>query len=463
MQDDILTTIRERKMSGFQIRAVVVALAIIIMDGFDIAAMAFAAPALTKAWGIGPEQLGIILSASLFGMAVGAILFSPLGDRIGRRGLTNLSLTLVVVGMVVSVLSPDVGWLFVGRFVTGIGIGAMSQLNAYVSEYASASRRGFVVGIYATGFPIGATVAGFIAGAVVPALGWHSIFLVGAILSAVLLAIAVFFLPESLDFLLVRQPRNALERINHILAKIGVVALAELPSPTADGSKVRGPVAEIFTPIVIARTLLLWLGYGCLIASYYFATSWVPQLITTSSGDAALGTSMGIVLNIGGIIGCVLFGFVTLKVRVRPILITSLALAAVAFLVFGLSFGNVPISIALAAGIGLLTTGSVAGFYAVTPGIYKANARATGAGWMVGIGRLVSIVSPILAGFLLAGGTAPQIVFMMFAVPLVIGAAAIFVINAIMKRAGIIDTFTAATPVAVTTASAIAAAAPSQS
>lgn len=430
-------------MSKFQIRAIAVAFAIIILDGFDIAVMAFAAPSVSQEWGIGPEQLGLILSASLFGMAVGAIFFSPLGDRFGRRTLTTFSLTLVLVGMTLSLLSPDAGVLIAARAITGIGIGAMSQLNAYVSEYASTARRGFVVGLYATGFPIGATIAGLAAGQLIPAFGWHSIFLVGVILSAIMLLVAFLALPESLDFLLVRQPQNALSRVNAILTKIGVDTLTQLPPATADGSKARGAVAEILTPTMIARTLLLWLGYGCLMAGYYFATSWIPQLITTSSGDAAIGTNMGVVLNIGGIAGSLLFGFVALKVHPRPILIISLALAAVAFFLFGLSFHNVPVGIVAAAGIGLLATGSVAGFFAVTPGIYNANARGTGAGWMNGVGRLVSIVSPTLVGFLLAGGTAPETVFKMFAIPLLVGAAAVFGVHLLMKRVGIIDTFTA--------------------
>lgn len=226
---DVLAGIRASKMTPLQIRAIAIALALIILDGFEIAVMSFAAKPMSDEWGVTPGTLGIVLSGSLFGMAAGAILFSPFGDRYGRRPLTIVSMSMVVVGMVLAVLAPNVATMIVARVVTGFGIGAMSQLNAYVSEFASEKRRGTVVGIYATGFPIGAALAGVVAGFIDPE-NWKILFVVGTVLSVILLVIAWAALPESVDFLVARRPKNALDRVNAMLEKMGHPALTELPS-----------------------------------------------------------------------------------------------------------------------------------------------------------------------------------------------------------------------------------------
>lgn len=143
--------------------------------------------------------------------------------------------------------------MIVARVITGLGIGAMSQLNAYVSEFASEKRRGTVVGIYATGFPIGAALAGVVAGLFDPA-DWKNLFVVGTVLSVVLLVLAWAALPESIDFLVARRPKNALERINSMLGKMGHPALKELPEQTpADRHNAR--LGAIFTGTTGIKTL----------------------------------------------------------------------------------------------------------------------------------------------------------------------------------------------------------------
>lgn len=430
---DVFSDIRASRMSSLQIRAVAIALALIIMDGFDIAIMAFVASPLSKEWGIDPAALGILLSASLFGMAAGAIFFSPLGDRIGRRYLTTISMVLVCIGMVLSMFSANVETLTVARVITGVGIGAMSQLNAYVSEFASDKRRGTVVGIYATGFPIGATLAGLVAGQMIPAFGWHSVFAVGAGLSLLMLLVAWFFLPESFDFLLARRPAGALKKINLMLKQMGRPAIAQLPEMTREEREHQG-IREIFRGRTGFATLMLWIGYACLMAAYYFANSWIPKLVSESTGNDQTGITVGVFLNLGGIIGSLVFAVVAMRFKSLPILVVTLAGAAVGYVLYGAAFGIPQIAIVVGVLLGVLAVAGVAGFYAVAPSIYSAHTRATGVGWMVGIGRLVSITSPILVGILISSGWQPSNLFFLLAIPLFIGAACIAAIGVSQKR-----------------------------
>ena len=421
----ILNYVQQNRMSAFQVITVTIALCVVMIDGFEVAIMAFAAPQIQQQMGLTPDILGYVLSASLFGMAVGSIVLTPLADRIGRRPLTLIMLIVIVAGMALTVLAQSPGTLITWRVLTGLGIGGMmANLNALVAEYSSDKRRGTVIGIYAAGYPIGATLGGLVARPLIPAFGWHAIFIAGTVLALLALIICFVSLPESLDFLLERRPRNALGKINTILEKMNAPTISELPEPETTTGKEHGAIHEVITPPTLIRTLALWVGYALLTAAYYFANTWIPTILTNSSGDAQLGNTMGVVANFGGVLGCFVFAGLAIKFNGQKLLMWTLFAAAAAFLVFGTVYSNIPVAIAVGLLLGVLTTAGIAGFYAVSPTVYTARARATGIGWMIGLGRLVSVVAPIIVGYILSAGAAPEKIFLAFAVPLVIAGVA---------------------------------------
>ncbi|MBO0841819.1 MAG: MFS transporter [Nocardioides sp.] len=436
-------------MTGLQIRAVVVATLIVVVEGFEVAMLSFVAKPMAEQWHVSDSTLGVALSTSLFGMAAGALLFSPVGDRFGRRPLTTGAMVSVVLGMLLSVAAPNIGTLIVARLLVGLGIGAMAQLNAYVSEFASDKRRGLVVGIYAAAVPFGAVLCGITAGALIDSAGWRWVFVVGSVFAAILLVVTWIGLPESVDFLVARRPKNALERVNALLAKMGRPTLTELPEHTPE-EKQRQRLREIFTGTTGLRTLALWLGYGGLMAAYYFAVSWVPKLVAESTGDDKLGTTVGTVLNLGGIVGSLLFAAFALKIVPRAILIATLSASAIGFAVYGAAFGIGWLAIVLGIALGLLTVAAVAAFYTVAPTVYPAGLRASGVGWTLGVGRLVSIVSPLGTGFLLDNGWHPGSVFYLMALPLAISAVCAVVLARTRKpgEAETVPTFAARSNVA---------------
>ncbi|MEX3509225.1 aromatic acid/H+ symport family MFS transporter [Kocuria sp. WRN011] len=430
---DVLQDIRRSRMTRFQVVAVTVALVMILLDGFVVASMAYAAPSLSAQWGTEPVMLGYLLSASLFGMAAGSIFITPIADLIGRRWLAVGSMFVIAVGMGLSALATDEIMLLVFRLLTGLGVGGMmANLNVFVSEDASDARRGSIIGIYAAGYPIGATIGGVVAEPLITAFGWQALFLAGGVLSALMFVIALLLLPESLDFLFARQPKGALGKANRILARMDrppLTALPELPKTVES----RSGMAEIFHGTVRFRTFLLWIGYACLMAAYYFANTWTPQIIAGASGDEGLGIRTGTLANLGGIIGCFIFSALAIRFKSNRLLFGALAGA---YVLFGVVFSLIPVAMGTAVLLGILTTAGIAGFYAVAPGVYTARARATGIGWMIGIGRLVSIVAPILVGYLIDGGWEPATIFYLFAVPLLASAACVAALSMSLRRQG---------------------------
>lgn len=422
--EQVLSEVRKGRMTRFQIVTVTIALLLVVLDGFEVGIMAFAAPQIQQEMGIGPDVLGYVLSASLFGMAAGSIVLAPLADRMGRRRLTLAMLVVIVVGMAFTVMAPSVGALILWRVVTGLGIGGMmANLNALVAEYSSDARRTTAIAIYAAGYPIGATIAGFVSRPLIPQFGWDSMFIAGTVLAAAALVAAWALLPESLHYLMGRRPAGALEKTNAILGRMNLAPLSELPEQVPAGQENtadKGILREVLTPPTLRLTLALWIGYGLLVASYYFANTWIPTILTQVSGDPQLGTTMGIGANLGGVLGCFLFAGLAVRFSGRRLLFLTLFAAAAAYLLFGLIFSIVPVAIAVGFVLGVLTTAAIAGFYAVAPTVYTFQARATGIGWMIGLGRLVSVAAPIIVGYVLATGIAPERVFIAFAIPLAI-------------------------------------------
>ncbi len=433
---DILANIRQSKMTWFQNRTVALALVLVLVDGFDVAVMAFAAPALSAEWSIDPVTLGYLLSAGLIGMAAGSIFLTPLADRIGRRPLALMGMGIVTIGMVGSLLSTDVPQLIAFRIITGIGVGGMTAtLNVLVAEFSSEKRRGTVMGIYAAGFGIGATLCGIFAGLFIPRFGWQSIFIVGAVVSALLLIASLKMLPESLDFLVNKRPANAMEKINALLGSMGQVKIDELPPVPLQQTR-QGVVKEVFAGSAGFRTIMLWVGYGLLTSGYYFANTWTPKIMATASGDKSLGVTVGTIVNFGGIIGCLVFGLVAVFIRSRILLTITLFAAAISFVVFAQVMHLTAPAIGVAFVLGLLTTAGLAGFYALSPELYSPQARVTGTGWMIGSGRLVSITAPILVGYLISGGWAAKSIFPLFAGALVLSAVAVIALSMSQRKAG---------------------------
>ncbi|RYH61455.1 MAG: MFS transporter, partial [Alcaligenaceae bacterium] len=384
----IIEDLRNAPMSRYQVIGISVALLLLLMDGYDLAVMAFVAPSLSEQWALPAPTLGYLISAGIFGLAVGSIALAPLADRIGRRPLTLACLVIITASLLGSGISTNIEWMFVSRFVTGLGIGCLaSTLNVLVTELSSNKRRGLAMGIFTAGFSVGATLCGIVARWMIPAFGWQSVFFFGAAVTVVLLLICVRLLPESLEFLLTKQPPNALERANSILDKMGMTRLSQLPTlDTTEPNE--GSVREVLSKSMISRTLLLWLGYGCVNAGYFFFNTWIPKIMATSTGDKNIGITLGTMANFGGILGCLIFGVLTSYFAIRKVLVTLLVASGLALLTFAAVLGQTGVAMVVAGLLGLLLMGGIVGFWTQPHAVYSPRARATGNGWMIGFGRL---------------------------------------------------------------------------
>jgi MFS family permease len=232
---DPRTVMRERPMNLQQYAVIGLCVLINMIDGYDILALAQAGSALKRAWGLSDAELGTLLSMNLVGMAIGALAVSPVADQFGRRPAILTCLGLMSAGMAICAMASGFAGMAGGRIVTGVGIGGMTATAGMLAlEYASQWRREFAASAVASAYPVGTIIGAYVAVAVLDGYGWRGIFWVGAGLSAALLPVAFLWLAESLDFLLIRQPRGALDKTNRILRRVKVPEIAALP-PKPEG------------------------------------------------------------------------------------------------------------------------------------------------------------------------------------------------------------------------------------
>src|ERR1700752_2320048 len=199
---DVAAFIDAQPVGGFQIKLILACATVLFLDGFDTTAIGYVAPALAKEWNIGKSALGPVFSAGLFGLMIGALLFGPLADRLGRKKIIIFSTLAFGVGTLITAFASDVNTLFVVRFLTGLGLGgAMPNTVSLTSEFSPKRRRATMVMVMFVGFSIGAALGGLLAAALIPQFGWRSVFAVGGVAPMVLAPMLISGLPESVRYL----------------------------------------------------------------------------------------------------------------------------------------------------------------------------------------------------------------------------------------------------------------------
>ncbi len=420
----IRDTIDPSPTSRFQLRVVAICLVLNMIDGFDLLAMAFTASSVASELSLTGVQVGVLLSSALVGMVVGSATIAPLADNIGRRPLTLICLAISTIGMVAAAAAPGFIGLGIARLITGLGIGGLiANLPVLVAEFSPRRRQGTTVALYAAGLPLGGVVGGSVAAAVTSEFGWRAVFVVGALLTASMLLLCIRAMPESLDYLLARRRPDALERINQLLGRMGLAAIDALPSlgRSREDGGVRGDILRGRNGL---RSVLLWIAFFVMMASFYFAASWTPQLLEQSGFSAEQGINGGVLLNVGGVVAALIFSALAVVVASRALTVVSLLATVVAFVSMSLVLdGTASMILLVAFTVGMFINANVVGFFATVPGLYPAAVRTTAVGWANGFGRLGGIVAPVLAGALLDLDWTPPGLFVLFAVPLALAAA----------------------------------------
>ncbi len=430
MNNHIRTLINDSPMSRFQVLAIVICFLINMLDGFDVLVMAFTASSISDEWALSGKSLGVLFGSGLAGMAIGAVFLGSLADRFGRRALIITCLTIITTGMLLSSFTDSLYELIAMRVFTGTGIGgALASVNIITAEYSSSKRRGLAIALVQIGYPLGGILGGAVAGLLIDESGWRAVFVFGAALSAIMIPVVMWRLPESIDYLLVRRRSNAMQGINLLLRRMGHREITALPEPEAQASAHEAGLRGLWSPEYRAATMLMWLTFFMVMASLYFVLSWTPRLLVHAGLSAQQGISGGMILHLGGISGQLVLGFISARFHLHKLIGSYMLLAAVFVSVFAVYSDDLMPAMYAAAFVGFFLMGSITGLYALSPRLYPPSIRTTGMGWAIGIGRTGAIISPFITGVLLDLGWTTSSLFFVFSVPMIIAMLAIVLIR----------------------------------
>ena len=424
---DPRAAIRDGDMTTFQVIVVTLCVLICALDGFDVLVVAFTAAAIAQDFGLDPTALGILFSAGLAGMGFGALFIGPLGDKLGRRSTVLLCLGILCTGMLASALTRNVTELALMRLFTGLGIGGvLANINIVVAEYASNRRRNLSISLMSLGYPIGATLGGAFSVFLIGEFGWRSVYVFGGLTALILVPAVLMFMPESIDYLIARRPANALDKVNRVMKRLGRPALSALPMPQRADETPNTSLFTIFRPPYAMRTLAVCVAYFSVMMTCYFFLSWTPKVLTQLGLSVSGGISGSMLMNIGGVVGCLLFGFYARAIGTRRLAAAFMVGLFVTASIFGFVPATTTALLTATLAIGFCLYASINSMYAVVPPVFPATVRTTGTGVAMSVGRLGAVTGPATAGLLMSAGWDRPAYCLALAAPMLLAAASLY-------------------------------------
>jgi AAHS family 4-hydroxybenzoate transporter-like MFS transporter len=433
---DVAEFIDQQPVGRFQLKLLSLCAAVLFLDGFDTQAIGYVAPALAKEWGLTRAALGPVFSAGLFGLMIGALLFGPLADRVGRKKIIIFSTLAFGLGALVTAFVHDVNALLAIRFLTGLGLGgAMPNAVAMTSEFNPRRRRATMVMIMFCGFSVGAALGGLLAAALIPQFGWRSVFVVGGVAPLLLAPILALSLPESVRFLALTGRAN--DRVSGLLGRIRPkVAFARGTQFVMHEPHLPGiPVLHLFRQGRTLVTLLLWVVFFMSLLDIYFLANWLPTVLNDLGSSVSASAAIGSMLQVGGVVGTFALGSIIDRFSFRALaLVYFIAVFAVGAIgQFGHSIILVTVAIFAA---GFCVIGGQIAANALAAAFYPTSVRATGVGWALGIGRIGSIVGPLVGGMLMTMKWSTASLFMAAAAAALCAALAAFWLSRLAGMGG---------------------------
>lgn len=371
--------------------------AVAVLEGYDIQAIGVAAPRLAPEFGLGREAMGWIFSISNIGLVIGAALGGRLADRVGRKPVFIAAVATFGAFTLVTALAESFQVLFAVRFCAGLGFGAaLPNMMAMAAELSSPDKRAFTAATMFSGLPLGGGTSALLTQVLPPDFDWRILFVVGGVLPLLLIPALYVLMPETL-------PPSERGARQHSVASVDALFGGGRAMPT----------------------LLLWLAFLPTLLILYLILNWLPTLVVAKGLDRVVAPQASLAFNFASVAGALLFGRMVDKLGPRGPLALAYGALIVSLVALGASTQLTTILL-LSGAAGFFLMGANYSLYGVAASYYPPNVRGTGSGASIAVGRIGSIIGPMLAGILLGGGaTATNVVQYMAPVAAVAGIAVV--------------------------------------
>lgn len=395
-------------LSSFQIRAVLMIAATVVLDGLDNQMLGLAAPSLLAEWKIGREALGFVFALGFVGMAIGTLTSGFIGDRFGRRGALLTGVAIFGGATLATGLSTELWHVALLKTLAGLGLGGVpGTASAMIAEFTPARWRSVAVTFGVVCVSIGGILGGVAAAAILPLMGWRWLFYFGGGVTIAFALFLWFILPESPRYLAGRPDRRTefdaiLRRMNH-------------PDPKAVQFRTREQAAEAYVPFatlwqgpLLRDSLALGLAMFSGMFMIYLMFNWAPTMLFSAGFDLQTASFGLTSFNVGGTLGAMVASLAIIRFGSRPTLILMAVVGALAcgFLAVLPVEGarNTPAVLAGLGALGLFASAAQSAMFAVGAHAYPTAVRARGLGLMGAAGRVGAIVSAVAGASLIGGG-----------------------------------------------------------
>jgi MFS transporter, AAHS family, 4-hydroxybenzoate transporter len=428
---DVGALIESSRLGWFHMAILFNTCMVMFIEGYDMQVTSYAAPAIIKAWHLTNAYFGPVFGFGLFGYLLGGTVLGHLGDRFGRKKIVIGGPLLFGVFTLAAAYATSLTGLLILRFLAGVGIGAsIPAAIALTVEYAPAHLKARIISLLFLGYTLGGTLGGFIAAKLIPVFGWPSVFKLGGVAPIVLAVFVAFTLPESVRFLALRQDRP--DRVRAILQKLAPESTLQdgVGYVVAEERHQGLPVKHLFTEGRAGMTVLLWIAFASSLLGHYFLTSWLPTILAGAAVPLTYAIISGALLQGGGGIGGLIICWLSDK---KSMLFISLAFCLASPLIVLIPRVRGSSLLVLAFMVGFFLVGGQIGLNSIAGTIYPTDIRSTGAGWALGIGRIGSILGPVLGGVLISAHIPIRSLFVYTAFVVVLCAVAISILSRITQ------------------------------
>jgi len=423
---NVNAVVDEAKFKPFHLKIVLWCVFVVIFDGYDLAINGVALPLLMQEWNMTAVQAGMLASTALAGMMFGAMLFGMLADKIGRKNVILICVTLFSGFTFWGGFASGPTEFGILRFIAGLGIGGvLPNLVALTSEYAPQKMRSTLVTTMFSGYAVGGIMAALLGAWFTPSFGWEIMFYIAGI-PLLMLPILYLYLPESLTFLVKKQQNEKASKIvQQINPEQNVTAstqfvLNEVHAPDAS-------IAALFKQGRSMSTLLFWCCFFMCLLMVYALGSWLPKLMMAAGYSLGNSLMFLMAMNIGAVVGTIGGGILADRFHLKPVIIGMFLLGAVSLVGLGFNSPQAVIYLLVAAA-GASAIGSSILLYSFVAQYYPLAIRSTGIGCASAVGRVGAIVGPIIIGFLLGMELPHKMNFLAVAIPAIIGAISVAMI-----------------------------------
>jgi MFS transporter, AAHS family, benzoate transport protein len=396
----------------------------IVLDGYDLAIVGISLPSIMKDMGVSSTHAGVMVSAALFGMAVGSVLLGTLASHIGRRRAIALCMFGFSLFSALAALATNPVMFAVMRFIAGLGLGGIAPvIAAHMTEYAPRSFRSIAVTLTFSGYSVGGVVAALIGKGLLESYGWQTVFFVAG-LPILLVPFMLRAVPESL-FNLMKSGRHA--EVRKLVAQLDPQYEPRTDDQfiLAQGQAIGDArVSGLFRDGRSVSTVLFWVVFFMSLFTVYGLSSWLTKLMASAGYSLGSALSFVLALNIGAVIGAIGGGWLADRISIKAVLMSMNLLAAVSIGLLGYTTSTVMLYLLIGVA-GSCTIGAQIVAYAYAGQYYPVNIRSTGIGWAAGLGRSGAIFAPVLIGGLIGMMLPLKHNFIAMAIPAVIAAIAV--------------------------------------